>query len=155
MENVSRVYGGAMQAAGPLDCVTQLPEDWRLARAAHTELLDLGMPRVNVHLIGMDRVIRNVLDALVPEIDRPLTNWVPGQRLVLPPVSRGGTLILHEIGTLPAEDQLRLLDWLEGASGRMQVVSTTTTPLLPRIQSGAFIDMLYYRLNTVCVDVTA
>jgi transcriptional regulator of acetoin/glycerol metabolism len=33
------------------------------------------------------------------------------------------------------------------------VISTSTTPVMPRVQSGAFLDMLYYRLNTVCVDV--
>jgi hypothetical protein len=31
----------------------------------------------------------------------------------------------------------------------------TSASLLPRVQSGAFVDTLYYRLNTVCVDVTA
>jgi hypothetical protein len=155
MENVSRVYAGATQAAGPLDCVTQLPEDWRLARAAHDELVGLGMPRVNLHLIGMDRVIRNVLQALVQDIDRPLASWVPGQKLVLPPATRGGTLILYEVGALAADHQLRLLDWLDQAFGRTQVVSTTTAPLLGRIQNGTFIDILYYRLNTVCVDVMA
>jgi transcriptional regulator of acetoin/glycerol metabolism len=34
-------------------------------------------------------------------------------------------------------------------------VSTTPAPLLPRVESGKFIDTLYYRLNTVCVDATA
>jgi DNA-binding NtrC family response regulator len=27
--------------------------------------------------------------------------------------------------------------------------------LIARVKSGAFLDILYYRLNTVCVDVTA
>ena len=63
--------------------------------------------------------------------------------------------MLHDVGTLPLDEQLRLLDWLERAEGRTQVVSTSTTPLLPRVQAGAFIDTLYYRLNTVCVDVTS
>jgi Sigma-54 interaction domain len=153
MENVSRVYAGAKRAAGPLDCVTQLPEDWRLATAAHSELLHLGKPRLNLHLIGNDRVIWNVLEALLPEMGQPVLSWSPGRRLDLPPTP-GGTLILHEIGAMPAEYQLRLLDWLEGAWGTTQVVSTSTAPLLTRIQTGAFVDMLYYRLNTVCVDVT-
>jgi DNA-binding NtrC family response regulator len=34
------------------------------------------------------------------------------------------------------------------------VVSTSPAPLIPRVHSGLFIDTLYYRLNTVCVDVT-
>ena len=63
--------------------------------------------------------------------------------------------MLHDTGSLPADDQLRLLDWLERAEGRTQVVSTSSTPLLPLVHSGRFIDTLYYRLNTVCVDVTS
>ena len=34
-----------------------------------------------------------------------------------------------------------------------QVVSTSSTPSCAS-RSGTFIDTLYYRLNTVCVDVT-
>ncbi len=44
--------------------------------------------------------------------------------------------------------------WLDRAPGRTQVVSTTPALLFPRVQAGAFIDRLYYRLNTVCMDVT-
>ena len=58
-----------------------------------------------------------------------------------------------------AENNIRvrrvLLDWLEAAAGRMQVVSTTPATLLPHVQAGAFIEQLYYRLNTVCVDMSA
>jgi hypothetical protein len=62
--------------------------------------------------------------------------------------------VLRDVHGLTPADQLELLDWLELAEGRTQVVSTSSTPLLPRVHSGEFIDTLYYRLNTVCVDVT-
>ena len=55
---------------------------------------------------------------------------------------------------MTTDDQLRLLDWLERAKGRTQVVSTSSGPVLPRVHSGDFIERLYYRHNTVCVDVT-
>ena len=54
MENPTKAFDGATAAAGPLDGVTQLSEDWRLARAAHADLLLMGMPRVNVLLIGAE-----------------------------------------------------------------------------------------------------
>jgi sigma-54-interacting transcriptional regulator len=63
-------------------------------------------------------------------------------------------MILQDVDALTHADQRRLLDWLDQAAGRTQVVSTTPAPLLPRVQAGAFIDRLYYRLNTVCMDVT-
>jgi hypothetical protein len=77
-----------------------------------------------------------------------------GEQLVLPPVARARTLILQDVGALTHADQHRLLDWLDRAAGRTQVVSMTPVSLWPHVQAGAFIDRLYYRLNTVCMDVT-
>jgi transcriptional regulator of acetoin/glycerol metabolism len=59
------------------------------------------------------------------------------------------------VGALSHDDQLHLLDWLEHAVARTQVISTTSGPLLPLVQTGGFIETLFYRLNTVCLDVTA
>ena len=64
-------------------------------------------------------------------------------------------MVLNDVGALGLQDQIQLLEWLGSASGRTQVVSTTPAPLLPRVESGKFIDTLYYRLNTVLVDATS
>jgi hypothetical protein len=151
MEN-PQVFAGGSRVS--LDCVSQLPEHWRLARAAHVDLLLMGMPRVNLLLIAPDGVVRYVLESLLLNLREPTSKWTPGNPLVLPSSGQLGTLILHDVGALPPKEQLDLLDWLERADGRTQVVSTSSTALLPRVQCGAFIDTLYYRLNTVCVDVT-
>jgi Sigma-54 interaction domain len=120
-------------------------EDWRLARTAHVNLL----------LIHRNREIQNLLDLIVSDLPKPVATWRPGERLLLPPSARPGTLVLRDVGALSADDQERLAKWLEDAEGRTQVVSTTASPLLPRVQSGRFDETLYYRLNTVYVDVTA
>jgi len=151
MEN-PQVFAGVSRAAA-LGCVTQLPEHWRLARAAHVDLLLMGMPRVNLLLIAPDGVVRYVLESLLLNLREPTATWTPGRPLLLPPPGRLGTLMLHDVGNLPPKEQLDLLDWMEKADGRTQVVSTSSTALLPRVQCGAFIDTLYYRLNTVCVNV--
>lgn len=153
MENHSRSFVGASRTAS-LDGGSQLPDHWRLARAAHVDLLLMGMPRVNLLLIAPDAVVRYVLESLLLNLQEPTTTWSPGQPLVLPRRSGAGTLVLHDVGSLSPELQLDLLAWLEEADGRTQIVSTSSAPLLPRVQCGAFIDTLYYRLNTVCVDVT-
>jgi transcriptional regulator of acetoin/glycerol metabolism len=101
----------------------------------------------------MDAGVSKLLETLLLNLRDPISTWLPSNPLVLPPAAATGTVILHEVGTLGYEDQLRLLYWLERAQGRIQVVSTNTAPLLPSVQSGAFIDTLYYRLNTICVDV--
>jgi hypothetical protein len=144
MENPTNVVAGDRRAAGALDREYQLPEDWRLARRT----------RANLLLIHANGVIQRVLELLQPDLDEPIATWRPGERLVLPPEARAGTMILQDVGALATDDQRRLLDFLERASGRTQIVSTTAAPLLPRVEAGAFNDTLYYRLNTVCVDVT-
>jgi hypothetical protein len=136
-------------------CVSQHREDWRRARAAHADLLLMGMPRVNLLVTGMTGVLSNVLDTLVPDLNEPIVRWRSGEKLVLPPVPRARTMILEDVGALTHDDQVRLLKWLDGAAGRTQVVSTSSVSLLPDVESGAFIDTLYYRLNIVSLDVTS
>jgi Sigma-54 interaction domain len=156
MENhPSKVLDGVTPAARPLTGGPPQLKDWHLAREAQVSLLLMGNPRVNLLLVGIDAGVWNVLETLLLSIDKPVTTWLPGERLALPPPGRTGTLILHDVGTMTHEEQHVLLDWLDRAAGRTQVVSTTRTPLITRVKSGAFLDNLYYRLNTVCVDVTA
>ena len=143
MEHPSKVFAG-----------TQRPDHLHLARAAHEDLQLLGMPRVNLLLVGAGGMTRNVVDMLLRDRDEPIATWRPGEGLLLPPVARGGTVVLHEVGALSHEYQRHLLDWLDQAVGRTQVISTTPVSLLPQVQTGAFIETLFYRLNTVCLDLT-
>jgi Sigma-54 interaction domain len=156
MENPSNVVAeGLLRAPGALDYQARRPEDWRQARAAYLSLLLIGMPRVNLLLIGVDGVVWNVLGTLLLDLEDPISTWMPGQPLVLPPAAQSGTLLLHDVGTMSQEEQLRLLAWLEQAAGRVQVVSTASGPVLPAVRTGAFLETLYYRLNTICVDLAA
>jgi hypothetical protein len=159
MEDPSRSFAATMRApapsgcalseyalpqCGPLDSAAQLREDCRLARAA----------RVNLLVIHGEAVIQDLLEWLMLDLQKPIATRCTGERLVLPPVASARTLILQDVGALTRADQHRLLDWLDRAAGRTQVVSATPASLWPRVQAGAFIDRLYYRLNTVCMDVT-
>lgn len=137
----------------PPDWTTPLPDHWRLARAAHVDLLLMGMPRVNLLLLAPEGVVRYVLESTLLNLREPMTVWQPGELLTLPAPQSNGTLILHDVGDMSAPFQIQLLHWLEAFDRTVQVISTSTTPVIPRVQCGAFLDMLYYRLNTVCVDV--
>ena len=155
MGNPPQVFAGTPPAGMPLPHGSRLPDHWRMARAAHVDLLLMGMPRVNLLLIAPVGVVQFVLESLLLDLQEPIAEWHAGERLALPPADQGGTLVLHESSSLTRDDQVRLLEWLERADGRTQVVSTSSSALLPRVQAGTFIDTLYYRLNTVCVDVTS
>ena len=155
MENPPTLMSGALFTGGVRDDTSNLAEEWRLARAARLNVLVLGMPRVTPLLSDLEGAIENVLDRILPDLSEPIVSWCPGNRLVLPPVAQAKTLILHDVGSLVFEDQTRLLEWLERADGRTQVVSTCGTSLLPLVHTGMFNATLYYRLNTVCVDLNA
>jgi hypothetical protein len=138
----------------PRDGTLLRSEQWQLARAAHVDLLLMGMPRINLLLIAPDAVVQHVLNSLALDLWKPVVHWSPGETLALPAPTGAGTLILHDVDALPPADQRRLVHWLELAKGRTQLVSTTSAPMLPRVTAGDFNATLFYRLNTVCVDVT-
>jgi DNA-binding NtrC family response regulator len=64
-------------------------------------------------------------------------------------------LVLHDVNELTGNDQHDVLRWLDETAGRIRVVSASAVPLWPQVNSGAFNDVLYYRLNTVCVGLAA
>ena len=79
-------------------------------------------------------------------------------------VADGGTIFLDEVGELPLQTQVRLLRVLESGefmkvgSSQIQktdvrIVAATNVNMLTAIQDGRFREDLYYRLNTVQVDM--
>jgi hypothetical protein len=154
MENLSNAVAAAGGAAGT-SSVTQIREHRRFVReAAHKDLqVMLGMRHTNVLLVGTAGGIRIAMEMMWLELREPILKWRPGQPLDLPSPGRAATLVLHDVSELTHDDQHRVLRWLDQTVGRIQVVSTTALPLWPRVKAGSFSDVLYYRLNTVCVDV--
>ena len=119
---------------------------------AHDEFLFLGILSANLLLIGVNIAGRDRVEASLGGLG-PVSRWEPGEQLVLPPAADTGTLILHEVGSLTHDDQVRLLAWLDQSAGRTRVVSTASASLFARVEAGLFIDRLYYRLNTVSLNV--
>jgi hypothetical protein len=155
MEKRLNAFADAARPFAPYDIRPRSTEDWRRARAAQACLRLVGAVRANLLLVGIDGITWSILKTLLPDLKIPITTWYPGEPLLLPRVTETGTMILHDVGAMSHDDQLQMLGWSEQAVGRTQVVSLTSVPLLPRLRTRAFNDMLYYRLNTVCVDVTS
>jgi transcriptional regulator of acetoin/glycerol metabolism len=111
-------------------------------------LNELPFLDANLLLIGLSRASREQFEASLTK--GPVNRWEPGKPLVLP---SAGTLVLHEVGCLTHDDQVGLLAWLERTAGRTRVICTTSASLFAQVEAGRFIDTLYYRLNTVSLDV--
>lgn len=114
------------------------------------------IPRVNLLLVGPDTAVEHVLDAVSTpsQVARETDTWRPGKPFVLPDAVSTTTLILRDVDTLVQDDQRRLLEWMEKAAGRAQVISTASAPLLPDVEAGAFMQTLDHRLNTIYLDLT-
>jgi hypothetical protein len=133
----------------------QSREYWPMKRATHMDLTLARLHRANVLLMGPPLLVEDALQRLLSELREPIYTWTAPDPLELPSPEQSGTLILREIGELVPADQQRLAWWLESSAGRTQVISTTASQLVKRVDAGVFLDTLYYRLNVVCVDISA
>ena len=111
------------------------------------------VPRTNVLVVGNPEATRIVVDMLRLDLRGPVVRWRAGQPLDLPSPAYAATLVLDNVAHLTTDEQFRVLRWLDDVKGRIRVVSTTSDPLWPRVQVGVFNEVLYYRLNTVFVDM--
>ena len=109
--------------------------------------------RANLLLVGDSVDVDSFLGAVRPELEEPLICRRCSDGLALPAESQPATLVLQDIGAMKDDDQNLLLGFLDAFLHRTQIVSTTSMSLLPYVQSGAFLDRLYYRLNVVRVEV--
>jgi hypothetical protein len=113
------------------------------------ESLLLSTTRPNLLLEGPETQVQAVVVALSPLLAPPLTAWCGGG---LPDEHRG-TLIVQEVHRLDDIQQRQLMMWLDDAVGSVQVIATTSAPLFFLVERGAFLDVLYYRLNILRVEV--
>jgi transcriptional regulator of acetoin/glycerol metabolism len=116
----------------------------RLLRSSHPNRLLAG-----------DRAATDAaLAELGSSLRAPVTTWSPDEPLVLPSTAMG-TLVLRDVDCLKPVEQVQLLEWLQQNDFALQVVASTSVPLLPRVATGAFLDSLYYRLNVLYLDLAA
>ncbi len=90
--------------------------------------------------------------ALSADLSMPLVTWNADSSARLPGL-RHGTVVLQDVDRLDLETQRELLTWLDERGGRVRVISTARRDLFHLVTTGEFLDPLYYRLNTIVVDV--
>ena len=113
------------------------------------ESLLLSTTRPNLLLEGPEAQVQAIVAALRPLLPSPVIAWC-GDGL---PDEHRGTLIVQEAYRLDDAQQRQLMMWLDDAVGTVQVIATTSAPLFPLVERGAFLDVLYYRLNILRVEM--
>jgi hypothetical protein len=109
-------------------------------------------PNVLIH--GPHDATDALVDALTPYLRLPI-HYATGEAFPLLPSTRG-TLILDDVEALDSHQQQTLLGWLDDcADTEMQVISISPTALHTHVQDGTFLNVLYYRLNVIYLEVSA
>jgi hypothetical protein len=118
--------------------------DERLARLTKSNLL----------IMGADDVVERFVTSLWPYFLAPRIVRRREERLRLLPTSGpASTILVYDVHTLTRREQDAFFLWMNSGNNRTRVVSTTTQSLLPELETGAFNDNLYYRLNVLTLDL--
>jgi hypothetical protein len=108
--------------------------------------------RPNLLFVGTSDTTDAAVAILRPHLRTPIYDGPDAAR---PAPHAPPTLLLHEVATLPLDQQHALCMYLNHvASGETQVVSTTTVDVFPLVEQGRFLAALYYRLNTLRFDAS-
>jgi Sigma-54 interaction domain len=109
------------------------------------------VPAHNLLLIGPPNATRAFIDDLMSSLVAPVVCWDAGTADL--PTESIGSLIIHDVSSLTPTNQHQLLEWLNNESPRRSVIATSIEPFYRNVETGLFSDALYYRLNTVTVQL--
>jgi hypothetical protein len=111
--------------------------------------------RIPVLLTGTDVLVGAFLDELEPLLPAPLTYINCGSAFSLDGLATDGTVVLRHLDWCGLTAQRQLLECPHLRTLGTQVIGTSSRSLFPLIATGVFLDMLYYRLNIVHVELAA
>ena len=119
------------------------------------ELTSIRDRSPNVLVVGTDTVTAAATAEIRAFLRLPITTVCVTPDQTLPLAIENGTLVVRGVHALSVTEQQRLYEWMSRSSGATQVIATSPVSLLPLVERGAFLDLLYYRLNTICLELAA
>ena len=123
-----------------------------LASLVGRERLLLRTLRPNLLLIGSPEQIETTSAILIAEVLKPVLYWTAE---ALPPTrTDAATIMIHDIASMSPTHQEAWLAWINGPSARdTQVIATSVIAVFPLVTRNLFLGDLYYRLNTMLLDL--
>ena len=107
----------------------------------------LRVARPNVLILGAESDTRRAIDDMRPHHETPIATWEADMPF--------RTLVVEEVDRLVTSQQQRLLHLLTAEPGGIQIVATSRHDVFEAVETGRFLDRLYYQLNAVLLDLRA
>lgn len=117
--------------------------EWRMLRSV----------RPNILVIGGADFVASAVSALVAALPGPVS-YLPPNAPPPPSDDDAEMLVVPDVSSLSQDRQREWVRWLSDADVRHpQIVATSEVPVYPLVKSDQFSGVLYYRLNTILLDV--
>ena len=119
---------------------------------SENEWLMLRTIRPNILVIGRADFLESTVSALVAELPGSVTYLRPNAP---PPANADAqVLVVPDLAALSTDRQHEWLTWLGNLDARRpQIVATSDVPIYPLVRRDEFSGVLYYRLNTILLDL--
>jgi hypothetical protein len=126
----------------PVEALSSCQVAWTILRTSSVNGLIVGSLHLNAGALAW-------IDS---NLQQPVVWWDPTQTPD-PPELAAGTLVIREVDRLEAGQQERLSRWLCRHRPALQVLALARTPLFEQVLDARFSPELYYRMNTVTIEV--
>jgi hypothetical protein len=116
--------------------------EWRMISAV----------RPNILVIGAADAVESAVSALVARLPGSVSYLPPNAP---PPASdEAEMIVVPDVAALSPDRQTEWVTWLSNVDApRPQIVATSGVPVYPLVEADQFSGILYYRLNTILLDM--
>jgi len=159
MENSSQVFTDTSRLLDddryPLPPQTQPASERHFMKASsarQSEWTILRTSPINGLLVGSPDLTTAAVLGIEKGLPQPLVWWASDQGSYLPDLT-AGTLVVRDVDDLDARQQEQLSRWIVRHATRVALLALAREPLFDGVADGRFSAALYYRMNTVVVEV--
>ena len=105
----------------------------------------------NILVQGEEAEIQAYVTAVAP-LSPPPVVMVETPSAMLATIGKG-SIILDNVARYTLEQQRELLTWLDTEGSGVKLISLSTERLFDLVECGQFLEVLYYRLNVILIDL--